>query len=216
MASDTETVHSSLGFWDDTVSWIFSFPSGYSFISILHLISLPIPKVPKATLSSSYLCLRPTTPISHSSQLQGLTLLTAGKHLHQDSSVALKLNHVQVYFSAVPNANKTSHHFLLTLLPFSQLSTSTALRILDFSMSLHVLTYFTSNHQVFGIIPSHPLPLPLPISELFLTKTCYHFSIFLLASQNPMGLSRSASMILSPTITPSLCFSATLTPSSVL
>lgn len=80
------------------------------------------------------------------------------------------------------------------------MSTSTALRILDFSMSLHVLTYSTPNRQVFGIIPSHPRPLPPPTSELFLTKTCYHFSIFLLASQNPMGLSRSASMTPSPTI----------------
>lgn len=110
--------------------------------------------------------------------------------------MALKPNQVQVCFSAVPNANKTSNHLLLTLPPFSQSSTSTALRILDFSMSLHVLTYSTPNRQVFGIIPSHPLPLPMPTSELVLTKICYHFSIFLLAmlaSQNPMRLSRSAS-----------------------
>lgn len=67
-ASDTETVH-SLGFRDDTISWIFSFPSGYSFISILHLTSLPIPKVPFLQLLVPE---RPTTPIAHSSQLQGL------------------------------------------------------------------------------------------------------------------------------------------------
>lgn len=118
---------------------------------------------------------RPTTPTTHSSQLQVLTL-TDGEHLHQDSPVALKPNQVQVCFSAVPNANKTSNHLLLTLPPFSQSSTSTALRILDFPMSLHVLTYSTPSHQVFGIIPSHPLPLPMPTSELVLIKTCYHFS----------------------------------------